>query len=60
MRCKHVVVTPKHVFHPPLNKLAKLKVSFTDLAGKPYDFDGQDHHFELLFKVREPVLRRCT
>lgn len=59
MRCKHVLETPKLVFHPALNKVSKLKVTFTDLAGKPYDFDGQDHHFELLFRFREPVLRRC-
>lgn len=60
MRCKHVLLTPKHMFHPPLKKLAKLKVTFTDLAGVPYDFDGQEHHFEILVRFREPVLRPCT
>ncbi len=58
-RCKHALVIPKHVFHPPLSKVSKLTVSFLDIYGNPYDFNNQDHHFELLFRFREPVLKRC-
>jgi hypothetical protein len=39
----------KH-FSPPINKLSKLKISFCDRFGNPYDFQNMDHRFELLFK----------
>lgn len=36
-------------FTPPLARLAKLRVSFLDRYGNLYDFQNQDHRFELLF-----------
>lgn len=38
----------KH-FNPPVAKLSKLRISFYDYDGKPYDFQNQDHRIELLF-----------
>jgi hypothetical protein len=34
---------------PPLSRVARLGVEFTDYDGVPYDFQNQDHHIELLF-----------
>lgn len=37
-------------FSPPIGRLAKLKISFCDRFGNPYDFQNIDHRFEILFK----------
>jgi len=36
-------------FTPPLARLQRLNISFYDRDGNPYDFNGVDHSFELLF-----------
>lgn len=36
-------------FNPPVPRLAKLKISFTDRFGNLYDFQNVDHRIELLF-----------
>ena len=36
-------------FTPPLSRLTRLLISFFDRDGRPYDFNGVDHTFELLF-----------
>lgn len=48
---------PRYIkyFNPPIPRLVKLKVSFFDSYGNPYDFQGMDHRFELeldVFKQR--------
>lgn len=37
-------------FSPPLSRLTKLRIKFYDRFGNPYDFNGLDHRFELLFE----------
>jgi hypothetical protein len=37
-------------FAPPINKITKMKISFYDRYGNPYDFQNIDHRFEILFK----------
>jgi hypothetical protein len=39
----------KKYFNPPVAKLSKLRIAFFDYDGNPYDFQNQDHYFELLF-----------
>jgi hypothetical protein len=36
-------------FSPTIPRLAKLKLSFYDRFGNPYDFQNQDHRLEILF-----------
>jgi hypothetical protein len=36
-------------FNPPIGRLSRLRIRFTDKFGNPYDFQGFDHRFELLF-----------
>ncbi len=35
-------------FNPPLARINKINISFTDRDGFPYDFNGVDHIFELM------------
>lgn len=37
-------------FTPPISRLSRIKVSFTDKFGNPYDFQNMDHRIELIFK----------
>lgn len=37
------------VFNPPIATMQKIKLSFNDSDGHPYDFNNQDHYIELLF-----------
>lgn len=43
--------TPKIIknFTPPIPRLSKIKISFDDRFGNPYDFQNMDHRIELLF-----------
>jgi hypothetical protein len=36
-------------FNPPIPRLPKIRVTFFDRYGNPYDFNNKDHRFELLF-----------
>lgn len=36
-------------FTPPISRLSRLIVSFEDRDGNPYDFNGVDHTFEIVF-----------
>jgi len=36
-------------FTPPISRLSKLNVTFFDRDGNPYDFNGVDHSYEILF-----------
>lgn len=36
-------------FTPPIPRLARVKVTFVDRFGNPYDFQNYDHRIELLF-----------
>jgi hypothetical protein len=38
-------------FNPPIARLARLSVSLFDKYGNPYDFQNQDHRFEIIFNV---------
>lgn len=39
----------KH-FSPPLSRLTKLRITFKDRFGNPYNFNNLDHHFEILLE----------
>ena len=49
--------TIRKVFNPPLARLAKIRVSFTDVMGKPYDFQNRDHILELVFEIPKSTRR---
>lgn len=36
-------------FYPPV-RISKIRVRITDMQGRPYDFQNQDHRFEFLFE----------
>jgi len=36
---------------PPLARVARIRMSFTDPDGQPYDFQNQDHRIDILFTV---------
>lgn len=36
------------IFSPPIPRLVKLHLQFSDRFGNPYDFQNQDHRFEIL------------
>lgn len=36
-------------FSPPIPRLIKICIKLCDKFGNPYDFQNQDHHFEILF-----------
>ena len=36
--------------NPPIAKLGKLKIRFTNHYGQPYDFQNQDHRFDIIFE----------
>lgn len=53
----NIIDNPSYIkyFSPPIPKLSKLHIYFTDFFGNPYDFQNQDHHFEIVltsFKQR--------
>ena len=35
-------------FNPPMGKLARMRISITDIFGNPYDFQNRDHRLEFL------------
>ena len=37
-------------WNPPIERIAKMNISFTDAYGNPYDFQNQDHRLEFLFE----------
>ena len=43
--------TRKKVFRPPIARFGKLRISFTDADGDPYDFHNRDHRIELRFTM---------
>ena len=46
----HTLLAEKR-WTPPLGRVARIAVAFTDLDGTPYDFQNQDHRLELLMDV---------
>ena len=47
----------KKFFNPPIARLNKLKLSFMDYYGNPYDFQNQDHRIEILFESKKNLSR---
>lgn len=47
----------KKYFNPIIPKLDKIRVSFTDYYGNPYDFQNHDHRIEILFESRKQLGR---
>jgi hypothetical protein len=41
--------TNKKEFKPPVAKFAKVRITFLDTYGEPYDFQNRDHRLELRF-----------
>jgi hypothetical protein len=41
----------RKVFKPPLAKFSKLRISFVDGSGKPYDFHNRDHLLQFRFQL---------
>ena len=51
-------LTPmKKWFNPPIARLLKLMISFTDFYGNPYDFQNQDHRIEIMFESKKHLSR---
>jgi hypothetical protein len=44
--------TVEKTYDPPLERLARVAVSWTDYDGNPYDFQNQEHRIELVLKSR--------
>jgi len=40
----------RKTFNPPIGRLTKVRISFKDYFGNPYDFQNQDHRIEILFE----------
>ena len=40
-------------FNPPLSKLHKLRITFRDMEGNPYDFQNHPHRLEFLFRCHQ-------
>ena len=38
-------------WNPPLARVARINLEFTNADGSPYDFHNQDHRVELVFEV---------
>jgi hypothetical protein len=47
---QNIIDLPQYIkrFSPPIGKLAKLRVKIYDRFGNDYDFQNQDHRFEIL------------
>jgi hypothetical protein len=41
----------KKSWTPPLARVSRMRVAFTDPDGMPYDFQNQDHRIDVLFTV---------
>jgi len=51
-------ITPiKKYFNPPIARLVKLNISFTDYYGNPYDFQNKDHRLEIMLESRKHLSR---
>lgn len=50
----------KKTFNPPVGKFDKIKIEFFDYEGNLYDFQNQDHRFELLFESYRQTRRYRT
>ena len=46
---KYTDLNYKKFYNPPIPSMAKLRISFKDYNGQLYDFQNQDHMFELMF-----------
>jgi hypothetical protein len=44
--------TVEKTYDPPLERLSRVGVSWTDYDGNPYDFQNQEHRIELVLKSR--------
>lgn len=40
----------KKTLNPPIPKLGRLKISFRNYLGEPYDFQNHDHRFDIIFE----------
>lgn len=47
----------KKYFNPPIARLVKLDISFTDYYGNPYDFQNQDHRLEVMLESRKNLTK---
>lgn len=47
----------KKWFNPPIARLLRIGVSFTDYYGNPYDFQNQDHRIEIMLESRKHLAR---
>lgn len=47
----------KKYFNPIIGRVDRLKISFTDYYGNPYDFQNIDHRIEILFESRRQLGR---
>lgn len=51
---KHLNLNPiKKTLNPPIARLTKLIINFTDYYGNPCDFQNQDHRLEFLFESKK-------
>jgi len=47
----------KKYFNPTIGRLYKLRVRFTDYYGNPYDFQNQDHRFDIVYESKRQLNR---
>jgi hypothetical protein len=47
----------KKYFNPPIARLVKLDISFTDYYGFPYDFQNQDHRLEIMLESKKALTK---
>lgn len=50
-------LTIKKTFNPPIGRLSKLRISFKDYDGNPYDFQNYEHRLDILFESRKHLRR---
>jgi len=47
------IVPIRKVFNPPIARLVKLVISFSDYYGNPYDFQNKDHRLEIMLESKK-------
>jgi hypothetical protein len=57
LNSKALTAPIKKYFNPTIGRIHKLNVRFIDYYGKPYDFQNQDHRFEIVYESRRQLNR---
>jgi hypothetical protein len=60
LNTKSATTPIKKYFNPTIGRLYKLRVRFTDYYGNPYDFQNQDHRFDIVYESKRQLNRYST